>query len=158
MQETKMTDIFSLPQFDPTKLLDVQYLLEPQPASFAFSGLLILGLVLVLVVASLFKFLLRKGYLTLIGPRKVILNKATKFNIIMSLIGLTLAFIRIVGVTYVSMRVLMLIFLVLMFGINLYFLIRYITTKNVLVEVEEGPKGTKNYQEYLPKKKYKRKK
>lgn len=158
MQEASNTSAFTLPQIDLSKLTDLKYLLEPQPASFAFSGILILVLVLLLVISVLAKFLLRRGYLSIIGPRKVVLNKASTFNFILALVGLVLAFLRLQGVLYVSMRLVLLIYVLGLTGMNLFFLYKYFTSSKIGVVVEKKAKGIENYQDYLPRKNKKRKK
>jgi hypothetical protein len=149
--------INSLSNLDIAKLYDFEYLTEVRPESFTFSGLFTLLVIVDFLVVGVLYILLNRRVLVLLGKRKLILRKAMKYNLIFSILWLVFIFARFQGVLYLSMRIWHLLFLILLFGVNLYFGVKFLMSKKVEEGTNNSNEGFNYYQDYLPKKNKKRK-
>lgn len=149
--------ISSFSNLDLSRLYDLDYLTEARPDSFAFSGFFTLLVILDFLVIGVLYILLNRRVLVLMGKRKTILRKTMKYNLIFCVIWLVFIFIRFQGILYLSMRLWHLLFLVVLFIGNLYFLSKFLLTKKVHEGRTESKEGFNYYQDYLPKKNKKRK-
>lgn len=147
----------SFSNIDLTKLYDIDYLTEVRPESFTFSALFTLLVLIDFLAVGVLYILLNRRVLVLLGKRKLILRRAMKYNLILSILWLVFIFARFQGVLYLSMRVWHLLFLILLLGVNLYFGVRFLMSKKVEEGTPKSSEGFNYYQDYLPKKNKKRK-
>ncbi len=136
--------------FDFSKLLDIKFLTDPNPTGFdsknlflAVFGLIILLAVLIWLAAH---FLIKKSRLV----RRFLKTKVFYLLLTLGIVGLILTAFRVVGATFLSMRLLFLIFLlaILAWAIYLIFYLIVSFPKEYEAELDQ-----KRREKYLPKRK-----
>ena len=138
--------------FDFSKLLDIHYLVEPNPtAQFAFKILFLSVFGLIILVAVL--LWIAAHYLVKIKTIRLFLQtRAFYLLLTIGIGGLLLTFFRLAGANYLSMRLLFVIFLISMLAWLIYLLFYLVVT---FPQKYREEKDQARRAKYLPKRKLK---